>query len=371
MRPPNTSGSFLVRDSESSPGVYSLSVRDSETVIHYRIHKSDSGAFFVVPCVTFESIPDLVVYYSKQKDSLCDNLVRPCSTVEDEEPQNVGSPEDEDLEINKESIRLITKLGAGRFGEVWEGIWNDCTPVAVKMFNGSVTGVKELRKAAALMKKLDHPKLIQFYGVSTKEEPIYIITEMMKHGSLLEYLKKNNHYSLKLPQLVDIGVQVASGMAYLEENDYIHRDLSAKNVFVTVNSICKVGGLSVVESSCETHSRGMSPVKWTAPEALMHSNFSIKSDVWSFGILLYEIITFGSAPYPEMNNGQVIQEVQGGYRMPCPANCPGQLYEVMMDCWKDDTASRPSFESLLYRLENFFADPEQTQLYPDKVYNSM
>ena len=359
----NTSGSFLVRESTSTPGSYSLAVRNAEKVIHYRIHQGDNGNFHIVPCVVFPSVVDLVAYYGKQSDGLCANLIYPCSTSEDDEkPQTVGESEKpEDVEVDKQSVRLIEKLGVGRFGEVWQAMWNKTTPVAVKMLNVGSTGLHDFVKAAVLMKQLSHPKIIQVYAISTKDVPIYIIAELMKYGSLLEYVK-NESSSLKLPQLIDMGAQVADGMAYLEENKCLHRDLAARNVYITVNLICKVAGFSITrasETACVSHNRGMSPVKWTALEALIHGRFTIKSDVWSFGIFLFELITYGRAPYADMNNAQVIEELQNGYCLPCPVNCPEQLYEMMTECWNSNADCRPTFESLLWKLENFFGSPSR------------
>lgn len=156
----------------------------------------------------------------------------------------------------------------------------------------------------------------------TDGEPIYIVTELMKHGSLLDYLHDKGR-ALRLPQLVDMAAQIAAGMAYLEAQNYIHRDLAARNVLVGENNICKVAdfGLArVIERENEYTARegAKFPIKWTSPEAAMLNRFSIKSDVWSFGVLLTEVITYGRIPYPGMNNAEVLQQVEKGYRMPIP-----------------------------------------------------
>ena len=210
------------------------------------------------------------------------------------------------------------------------------------------------------MKKLRHQKLIQLYAVCTREEPIYIVTELMKHGSLLEYLRGEGR-SLKLPQLINMASQVASGMTYLEEQNCIHRDLAARNILVGENLICKITdfGLARIidEDIYEAHTGAKFPIKWTAPDAALYNRFSIKSDVWSFGIVLWEIITYGRFPYPGMTNPQVLEALQQGYRMPCPLGCPNKLYNIMMDCWREDPDSRPTFKSLLVQLEDdFFTD---------------
>ena len=357
MQPFNDSGAFLVRNSETMPGDYSLCIKDTEKVRHYKIRRLDVGGFFVTRRAVFDTIPELVHYYQKQADGLCNNLKAPCLIAEKPQTAGLSKKANKAWEIDRGSIRFVKKLSAGQFGEVWQGIWNGTTEVAVKTVKPGTMGAHKFLQEAALMKQLRHPKLIQLYAVCTKEEPIYIITELMKHGSLLEYLRGDGR-SLKLPQLIDMGAQVSSGMAFLEEKNYIHRDLAARNILVGENLICKVAdfGLARVidEDIYEAHTGAKFPIKWTAPEAAMYNRFTIKSDVWSFGILLYELITYGRFPYPGMNNAQVLEALQTGYRMPCPMGCPEQLYEIMRECWRDDAESRPTFETLQWRLEEFF-----------------
>uniref|UniRef100_A0A8C1Z6E3 Tyrosine-protein kinase n=1 Tax=Cyprinus carpio TaxID=7962 RepID=A0A8C1Z6E3_CYPCA len=252
--------------------------------------------------------------------------------------------------IPRSSLKLLKKLGAGQFGEVFEGIWNDRTAVAVKTLK------PDFLREAQIMKKLRHAKLIQLYAVCTTEEPIYIVTELMSHGSLLEYLQNKGAF-LQMSDQIEMGAQVASGMAYLELQNYIHRDLAARNVLVGDNNVCKVANFGLarvfqVRNILSFYKKF--PVKWTALEAIHENKFTIKSDVWSFGILLYEIVTFGQMPYPTMTNYQVVQQLPKGYRMPCPLNCPKYLYDIMSECWKDSPADRPTFETLQWKLEEFF-----------------
>ena len=202
---------------------------------------------------------------------------------------------------------------------------------------------------------------LQLYAVCTQEEPIYIVTELMRHGSLLEYLKGEGK-DLKLTELIDMGAQVAAGMAYLERMNYIHRDLAARNILVGEGNICKVAdfGLArlIEDDEYNAHQGAKFPIKWTAPEAALYQKFTIKSDVWSFGVLLVELVTHGRNPYPGMTNAEVLAQVERGYRMPQPMNTPDALYQIMLDCWKKNEWERPTFDYLQSILEDYFVSTE-------------
>ena len=147
-------------------------------------------------------------------------------------------------------------------------------------------------------------------------------------------------------------------MAYLEEHSHIHRDLAARNVLVGDGNVCKVAdyGLArVIKEDIYNPREGAKfPIKWTAPEAALYNRFTIKSDVWSFGVIISEVLTKGAMPYPGMNNRQVLEAVDRGYRMPPPEGCPDRLYEIMLRCWSHDPERRPTFESLKSGLEDFY-----------------
>ena len=248
---------------------------------------------------------------------------------------------------------------------MWEGLWNNTTSVAVKTLKPGTRSASEFLQEAGVMKRMRHAQLIYLHGVCTREEPIMLVMELMKHGSLREYLQKGEGRSMKLPQLINMSAQVASGMAYLEEQNYIHRDLAARNILVAENLICKLAdfGLARVidEDPYEANVGVKFPIKWTAPEAALYNRFTIKSDVWSFGIVMWETITYGRFPYPGMTNAQVLENVQTGYRMPRPPDCPKKLHDIMIDCWHEKPASRPTFESLQWQLEGFFTDDTGNQ----------
>ena len=304
-----------------------------------------SDGYYIAQRCICHSLEELVGHYSVDADGLCCRLTVVCPKFEKLK---------DEWEIERSSIRLTKQLQVWEFGEMWEGIRNGTTPVAVKIPETRSMGMHELQ----IMKKLHHNHVIQLYGVCTIGESVYIVTELMKNGSLLDYLRMGKGRHLQFPHLINIAAQVASGMAYLEEQHLIHRNLAAQNVFIGGGNIVKIANFRM---ACVTIGDEYIPelgeklrIKWTAPEAAVCDHFSIKSDVWSYGILLWELITHGQVPYQGMKPAQVLTHVIHGYHMPQPLGCPGGLYQIMLNCWKDKPEERPTFEYLQYRMENFF-----------------
>ncbi|KAI4539401.1 hypothetical protein MG293_010793 [Ovis ammon polii] len=378
----NPRGTFLIRESETTKGAYSLSIRDwddmkGDHVKHYKIRKLDNGGYYITTRAQFETLQQLVQHYSgkvnsnwlltiwmleggseeRKADGLCFNLTVIASSCT---PQTSGLSKDA-WEVARDSLNLEKKLGQGCFAEVWLGTWNGNTKVAIKTLKPGTMSPESFLEEAQIMKKLKHDKLVQLYAV-VSEEPIYIVTEYMNKGSLLDFLKDGEGRALKLPNLVDMAAQVAAGMAYIERMNYIHRDLRSANILVGNGLICKIAdfGLArLIEDNEYTARQGAKfPIKWTAPEAALYGRFTIKSDVWSFGILLTELVTKGRVPYPGMNNREVLEQVERGYRMPCPQDCPISLHELMIHCWKKDPEERPTFEYLQGFLEDYFTATE-------------
>nr|XP_033795331.1 tyrosine-protein kinase FRK [Geotrypetes seraphini] len=359
MYPGTEAGVFLIRESETQRGEYSLSVFDGMSVKHYRIKQLDTGDYFVARKKTFPDVTALVEYYKRYPDGLCVRLGQPCEKKEVPAPFDLSYKTQDEWEIDRNSLKLLKKLGSGQFGDVWEGMWNNTTPVAIKTLKPGSMERRDFLREAQTMKKLRHPKLIQLYAVCSLEDPIYIITELMRHGSLQQYLQNDGGTAIKVQQQVDMAAQVAAGMAYLESQNYVHRDLAARNVLVGEHNVYKVADFGLtrifqVENVYEPVAGMKLPIKWTAPEALQFNKFSVKSDIWSFGVLLYEIMTYGRMPYPGLNGAQVLQKLEKGYRMPQPPDCPPNLYLIMLDCWKKSPEERPTFETLQWQLDDFF-----------------
>lgn len=287
-------------------------------------------------------------YYSQQADGLCCSLTAICPKIL---PSVIGLSYKDEWEVERQSITLNKKIGEGDFGGIWEGLWNQSTLVLVEAYGASSLDIQELQDEIQILKKIQHENILLFYAASTVTEctvgePIYIITEFMKNASiLLDYLRNDSGCVLTLPKLIDVAAQVASGMAYLEARNYIHRNLAAKYVLI--------GEAKNVKIKLPLQ-RNKAAIKWRAPEAALHNRFSIKSDVWSFGIFLFELVTHGQEPYPGITNNEILPKLLEGYHMPRPLACPDDLYRMMERCWTHDTGSRPTFETLEWELKEFF-----------------
>jgi fyn-related kinase len=366
LMPENEHGAFIIRDSESRENDFSLSVRDNNCVKHYRIRQLDEGGFFIARKTTFSTLQELVEHYSKDADGLCVNLRKPCVKLDKPDTNDLSYKTKDQWEIDRSSLTFGEKLGSGQFGQVYAGRWNLNTPVAIKMLKEGSMDPKDFLAEAQVMKGLCHENLIKLYAVCTREEPILIVTELMRNGCLLDYLQTKQGKQLSIRMLVNMAEQIAKGMAYLERMKYVHRDLAARNILVGERNLVKIAdfGLArlIKENEYEARMGTRFPIKWTAPEAAQYNKFTTKSDVWSFGILLTELVTYGRVPYPGMTNSEVLQQVERGMRMTHESmpGCPKQLYDIMMECWHKDPQKRLTFDALQWKLELFFdTDPSE------------
>nr|XP_060630419.1 tyrosine-protein kinase ABL2 isoform X2 [Anolis sagrei ordinatus] len=353
-------GSFLVRESESSPGQLSISLRYEGRVYHYRINTTADGKVYVTAESRFNTLAELVHHHSTVADGLVTTLHYPAPKCN--KPTVYGvSPIHDKWEMERTDITMKHKLGGGQYGEVYVGVWKKYNlTVAVKTLKEDTMEVEEFLKEASVMKEIKHPNLVQLLGVCTLEPPFYIVTEYMPFGNLLDYLRECNREEVTAVVLLYMATQISSAMEYLEKKNFIHRDLAARNCLVGENHVVKVAdfGLSrlMTGDTYTAHAGAKFPIKWTAPESLAYNTFSIKSDVWAFGVLLWEIATYGMSPYPGIDLSQVYDLLEKGYRMEQPEGCPPKVYELMRACWKWNPLDRPSFAETHQAFETMFHD---------------
>ncbi|KAM8746149.1 tyrosine-protein kinase ABL2 isoform 2-T2 [Acanthopagrus schlegelii] len=353
-------GSFLVRESESSPGQLSISLRYEGRVYHYRINTGSDGKVYVTSESRFATLAELVHHHSTVADGLVTTLHYPAPKCN--KPTVYGvSPIHDKWEMERTDITMKHKLGGGQYGEVYVGVWKKYNlTVAVKTLKEDTMEVEEFLKEAAVMKEVKHPNLVQLLGVCTLEPPFYIVTEYMPHGNLLDYLRDCDKEEVNAVVLLYMATQISSAMEYLEKKNFIHRDLAARNCLVGENHVVKVAdfGLSrlMTGDTYTAHAGAKFPIKWTAPESLAYNTFSIKSDVWAFGVLLWEIATYGMSPYPGIDLSQVYDLLEKGYRMEQPEGCPPKVYELMRACWQWSPLDRPSFAEIHQAFETMFHD---------------
>jgi len=359
-------GSFLVRESESSPGQRSISLRYEGRVYHYRIQQGhEDSHYFVTAESRFPTLAELVHHHSVHSDGLITQLLYP-APKRDKPALFALSPETDEWEMDRTDIVMKHKLGGGQYGDVYEAIWKRYNvTIAVKTLREDTMKLCDFLEEAAIMKEMKHPNLVQLLGVCTREPPFYIVTEFMSRGNLLDYLRAANRNEINEVVLMYVATQIASGMSYLELKNFIHRDLAARNCLVGDNHVVKVADFGLArlirEDTYTAQPGAKFPIKWTAPEGLAYNRFTTKSDVWAFGILLWEIATYGMSPYPGVELTDVYQLLESGYRMECPPGCPARVYSLMRECWQWEATKRPTFRQMHYDMENMFQESSITE----------
>ncbi|XP_066024489.1 fibroblast growth factor receptor 2-like isoform X2 [Pocillopora verrucosa] len=288
-------------------------------------------------------------------------------------------PSTRSWEVPRDHVCVEKIIGKGAFGQVAKGTAEQfrgrpgTTTVAIKMLksNAAESDKRDLMAELDTMKQLKpHPHVIKLLGCVTESEPLLVLIEYVPFGDLLGYLRKsrglNDTYykdpdikpqtNLKSQQLMKFSWQIADGMSYLSSKSIIHRDLAARNVLIGENETCKVTDFGMArnvqeENIYERKTKGRLPVKWTAYEALLYGKYTTKSDIWSYGVVLYEIFTIGGSPYPRMDGRKIANLLQQGYRMPKPQHVDDKLYDIMLRCWQDDPGTRPTFFDLRNQLK--------------------
>ncbi|KAM8939306.1 megakaryocyte-associated tyrosine-protein kinase [Pelodytes ibericus] len=342
---PHKDGLFLVRESVRHPGDYVLCVCYRGEIIHYRICYHN-GKLNIDLSQTFSNLIDMIEYYTTNQGVLCTKLVKPKSK------EGVKSAEEKLAKtgwlLSFHSLTLGEKIGEGEFGDVLQGEYMGC-PVAIKNIKCDVTAQNFLAETTT-MTKLQHRNLVNLMGV-VLHNGLYLVMELMSKGNLVNYLRSRGRSMVKQQQLLRFSLDVAQGMEYLEEKHLVHRDLAARNILVSENEEAKISDFGMSNSQLQPDDLSRLPIKWTAPEALQNNKFSSRSDVWSFGVLLWEVYAYGRSPYPKMTVKEVFERVQHGYRMEAPENCPPLMYSLMNSCWMEDPGKRPTFKKLRDKLE--------------------
>ncbi|XP_025110216.1 focal adhesion kinase 1-like isoform X6 [Pomacea canaliculata] len=263
--------------------------------------------------------------------------------------------EPRDYEIQRERIKLLEILGEGQFGDVYKGLFYDRdgvqVPVAVKTCKetSEESMTEKFLEEAYIMQQFDHPHIVKLIGICSESRPVWIIMELAKHGEMRAYLQ-NNKPRLDLVMLIMYAYQLSTALSYLESKKFVHRDIAARNVLVSAHDVVKLGdfGLSrwVEEQSYYKASKGKLPIKWMAPESINFRRFTTASDVWMFGVCIWEILMYGVKPFQGVKNNDVIGKIEAGERLPLPVGCPPSLYNLMCVCWQYEPSKRPSFADL-------------------------
>uniref|UniRef100_A0A8C5E8G8 Ephrin type-B receptor 3 n=1 Tax=Gouania willdenowi TaxID=441366 RepID=A0A8C5E8G8_GOUWI len=286
-------------------------------------------------------------------------------------------------EIDVSCVKIEEVIGAGEFGEVCRGRLK--LPgrreiiVAIKTLKVGYTDRqrRDFLSEASIMGQFDHPNIIRLEGVVTKSRPVMIVTEFMENGALDSFLRLNDG-QFTVIQLVGMLRGIAAGMKYLSDMNYVHRDLAARNILVNSNLVCKVSdfGLSrfleddATDPTYTSSLGGKIPIRWTAPEAIAYRKFTSASDVWSYGIVMWEVMSYGERPYWDMSNQDVINAVEQDYRLPPPMDCPTALHQLMLDCWVKERNLRPKFTQIVATLDKLIRNAASLKVVTNSTQSS-
>ncbi|XP_067867257.1 ephrin type-A receptor 7 isoform X2 [Heterodontus francisci] len=282
-------------------------------------------------------------------------------------------------ELDLSCIKIERVIGGGEFGEVCRGCLKLPSkrelPVAIKTLK---VGCSEKQKRtflteASIMGQFDHSNIIRLEGVITRGKPMMIVVEYMGNAVLDSFLRKHEG-QFTVIQLIGMLCGIASGMKYLSEMGYIHKTLAAHKILVNSNLVCKVAGFRQAQDekvdSVFTTMGGKASVLWAAPEAIQYHRYSTAGDVWSFGIVMWEVMSYGERPYWDMSNQDVIKAVEEGFRLSAPMNCPSRLHQLMLECWQKDRNDRPKFAQILSILNKMGRNPDSLKPIPNGCISS-
>ncbi|VDK89262.1 unnamed protein product [Litomosoides sigmodontis] len=358
-------GTFLVRDSTNFPGDYTLCMAFNGKVEHYRIYQLN-GMLTCDHEENFDNLTQLIAHYKRDADGLCHRLITPIINDKYRISRDNESLEERirlfrgaSLIIGRHEIHLGDTIGHGEFGDVLLGDYENHR-VAVKVLKHSEMA-QSLLDEAKFMIGLKHVNLVALLGVVIDDAgEIFMVTEYMANGNLVDFLRSRGRHQVEKTQLTQFAVDICEGMKFLEMKNMVHRDLAARNVLLDDKLTAKISDFGLAKDASECHyaesALSKFPIKWTAPEALRYSKFSTKSDVWSFGVLLWEIFSYGRVPYPRIPIQDVVRHIEKGYRMEPPEGCPMEISRLMNDAWMLEPSVRPSFTIILQRLKLVYSN---------------
>ncbi|XP_068182109.1 tyrosine-protein kinase BTK isoform X2 [Antennarius striatus] len=359
LKTENKDGGFMVRDS-SKTGKYTVSLftksggEPGGSCRHYNICTSSQNQFYLAEKHNFTTISELINYHQHNAAGMVSRLKHIVSNRA-RPPSTAGLGYDM-WEIDPRDLTFIKELGNGQFGVVQYGKWQGQHDVAIKKIKEGSMSEDDFIDEAKIMMKLCHENLVQLYGVCTKQRPIYIVTEYLSNGCLLVYLREGLKQAPSTVQLLEMCKDVTEGMAYLESKQYIHRDLAARNCLVDSNGTVKVTdfGLSryVLDDEYTSSAGSKFPVRWSPPEVLLYCKFSSKSDIWAYGVLMWEMYTLGQLPYERLNNTEIVAQVSRGLRLYRPKMANEKVYSIMTSCWLEKAEERPTFEELVLTVQD-------------------
>uniref|UniRef100_A0A671PBI6 Tyrosine-protein kinase receptor n=1 Tax=Sinocyclocheilus anshuiensis TaxID=1608454 RepID=A0A671PBI6_9TELE len=279
--------------------------------------------------------------------------------------------------IKRHNILLKRELGEGAFGKVFLAECYNLSPdqekilVAVKTLKeASESGRADFHREAELLTNLQHEHIVKFYGVCVESDPLIMVFEYMKHGDLNKFLRAHGpdavlmadgqqslQVELTQPQMLHIAQQIAAGMVYLASQHFVHRDLATRNCLVGENLLVKIGdfGMSRDVYSTDYYRVGghtMLPIRWMPPESIMYRRFTTESDVWSLGVVLWEIFTYGKQPWYQLSNNEVIECITQGRVLQRPRTCPKEVYDLMLGCWQREPYMRLNIKEIHNLLQS-------------------
>ncbi|XP_059196693.1 tyrosine-protein kinase ZAP-70 [Centropristis striata] len=402
-------GKFLVRDREET-GTFALSMIYGKTVYHYQILQDKSGKYSMPEGAKFDTIWQLVECLKMKNDGLVTTLREACVNGKVAEktpnlpttrrpgqngytppPRVIGAaikaasavPADRDVlpmdcpefnpyhnpnEVRKFNIQrnqlLIdeVELGSGNFGCVKKGVLKTDSgqkDVAIKVLKSDNEKLvkEEMMREAEIMHQLSNPFIVRMLGLCNAEH-LMLVMEMASAGPLNKFLSTHKD-TVGVETIVNLMHQVSVGMKYLEEKNFVHRDLAARNVLLVNQQFAKISdfGLSKAlgadDNYYKARTAGKWPLKWYAPECINYHKFSSKSDVWSYGVTMWEAFSYGGKPYKKMKGPEVMRFIETGSRMDCPAVCPERMYAVMKECWTYEHEQRPDFKKVEESMRSY------------------